>query len=182
MYPHMSLPASLHHIHLFLLFGACHGSLGLKWSGNAWSMDKQMTRAMPPKDTSAEFLILTGEQFWTLHLCSVVGQNSLHMWKRHILLSRLFKEHLASLVAQMVKILPAMPETPVWSLGGEDPLEEGMATHSGILAWRIPWTEEFGGLQSMGSQRAGHNWETNTWVKHTQEQGIGILRQETQFC
>ena len=48
-------------------------------------------------------------------------------------------------------------ETQVLSLGQEDPLEEGMATHSSVLAWRIPWTEEAGGLQSMGSQRAGHN-------------------------
>ena len=85
-------------------------------------------------------------------------------------------------MAQMVKYLPAMQETQVWSLGQKDTLEEEMATHSSILVQRIPWTEESGGLQSMGSQRAGHNWETNTWVKHTQEQGIGILRQETQFC
>ena len=61
-----------------------------------------------------------------------------------------------SLVAQMVKNLPAVGETWVLSLGREDPLEEGMATHSSILAWRILWTEEPGGLQSMGSQRVGH--------------------------
>ena len=58
----------------------------------------------------------------------------------------------ASLVAQMVKNLPAMQETQVGYLGGEDPLEKGMATHSSILAWRIPWTEEAGRLQSMGPQ------------------------------
>ena len=63
----------------------------------------------------------------------------------------------ASLVAQTVKNLSAMQETQVRSLGQEDPLEKGMATHSTILAWRIPWTEEPGGLQSMGSQRVGHN-------------------------
>ena len=64
----------------------------------------------------------------------------------------------ASLVAQMVKPLPAMRETWVPSLSRrEDPLEKGMATDSSILAWRIPWTEETGGLQSMGSQSAGHN-------------------------
>ena len=57
----------------------------------------------------------------------------------------------------MVKKLPAMQATHVRSLGGEDPLEKGMATHSSILAWRIPWTEERGGLQSMGSQRVGHD-------------------------
>ena len=55
-------------------------------------------------------------------------------------------------VAQMVKNLPATQETWVQSLGWEDPLEKGMATHSSILAWRIPWTEEPGGLQSMGSK------------------------------
>ena len=59
----------------------------------------------------------------------------------------------ASLVAQMVKKLPAMQETQLQSLDGEDPLEEGMVTHSSILAWRIPGTEEPGRLQSMGSQR-----------------------------
>ena len=59
-----------------------------------------------------------------------------------------------SLVAQMVKNPPAMQKTWVQSLGWEDPLEEGMATHPSILSWRIPWTEESGGLQSMGSQRA----------------------------
>ena len=68
----------------------------------------------------------------------------------------------ASLVAQMVKNLPAMQETWVWSLGQEDPLEKGMATYSNILAWRIPWTEKPGGLQSMGSQRMVHDWVTNT--------------------
>ena len=54
-----------------------------------------------------------------------------------------------------------MWETWVWSLGPEDPLEKEMATHSSILAWRIPWTEEPGGLQSTGSQRVGHNWVTS---------------------
>ena len=58
----------------------------------------------------------------------------------------------ASVVAQMVKNPPAMQETWVWSLGWEDPLEEGMATHSSILAWRIPLTGEPGGPQSMASQ------------------------------
>ena len=57
----------------------------------------------------------------------------------------------------MVKNLPAMQETHVQSLGWEDSLEEGVATHSSILAGMMPWTEELGGLQSMGSQRVGHN-------------------------
>ena len=65
--------------------------------------------------------------------------------------------NVASLVAQMVKNLPAMQETWVCSLGQEDPLEKGMATHSSVLTWEIPWAEESGGLQSMGSQGDGHN-------------------------
>ena len=57
----------------------------------------------------------------------------------------------------MVKNLLAMQEAWVQSLGWEDPLEKGMATHSNILVWKIPWTEEFGGLQSLGLQQIGHN-------------------------
>ena len=63
----------------------------------------------------------------------------------------------ASLMAQMVKNLPEMQETQVQSLGWEDTLEKGMAIHSSILAWRIPWTEEPGGLQSVGSQKVRHD-------------------------
>ena len=63
----------------------------------------------------------------------------------------------ASLVALTVKKLPAMQETQIQSLGQEDPLEKGMATHSSIPAWKIPWTEEPGGLQSMGSQRVRYD-------------------------
>ena len=62
-----------------------------------------------------------------------------------------------SLVAQMVNRLPTMQETRVQSLGRGDPLEKEMATHSSILAWKIPWTEEPGRLQSMGSQRVRHD-------------------------
>ena len=62
-----------------------------------------------------------------------------------------------SLVAQMVKRLPIMWETQVRSLGQEDPLEKAMATHSSTLAWKIPWTEEPGRLQSMGSLRVRHD-------------------------
>ena len=69
----------------------------------------------------------------------------------------------ASLVAQMVKNLPAMWETWVWSLGQKDSLEKGMATHSSILAWKIPWTEESGRLWSMGSQRVRQDLATNTF-------------------
>ena len=87
----------------------------------------------------------------------------------HLFVSRVFNLSSfffsgASLMAQMVKSLPATWETWVWSLGWEDPLEKGMATHSSICAWRILWTEESGGLQSMGSQRVGWNWATNTFT------------------
>ena len=63
----------------------------------------------------------------------------------------------ASLVVQSVKNLPAVQETQVQSLGWEDPQEKEMATHSSIPAWKIPWTEEPGGLQFMGLQRVGHD-------------------------
>ena len=63
----------------------------------------------------------------------------------------------ASLVVQMVKRLPTMQETQVRSLGQEEPLEKELATHASTLAWKIPWTKEPGRLQSMGSQRVGHD-------------------------
>ena len=66
-----------------------------------------------------------------------------------------------SLVAQTVQHLPTMRETWVWSLSWEDPLKKEMATHSSTLAWKIPWTEDPGRLQSMGSQRVGHDWATS---------------------
>ena len=68
---------------------------------------------------------------------------------------------LASLVAQRLKHLPPLRETRVWSLGWEEPLQKEMATHSSILAWRIPWMEKPGRLQSMGSQRVWHDWATS---------------------
>ena len=66
------------------------------------------------------------------------------------------------MVAQMVKDLPAMQATQVRSLGQEDPLEKGMATRFSIVAWRIPWIEQLGGLQSMELQRVGYGQVTNT--------------------
>ena len=68
---------------------------------------------------------------------------------------------LASLVAQRLKHLPAMQETWVQSLGQEDSLEKEMAIHSSTIAWKIPWTQEPGRLQSMGLQRVGHDWATS---------------------
>ena len=74
------------------------------------------------------------------------------MVNKHII-----KVYRTSLVAQMVKCLPTMRETWVQSLGQEDLLEKEMATHSSTLAWKIPWAEEPGRLQPVGSQRVGHN-------------------------
>ena len=74
----------------------------------------------------------------------------------------LFKRKLGFRGGSVVKNLPAMQETWVWSLNCENPLEEEMATYSSILAWKIPWTGDSGGLLSMGSQRVGHDWATNT--------------------
>ena len=79
------------------------------------------------------------------------------MYPLPLLLWQLVIASWASLVAQMVKCLSAMQETGVRSLGWEDPLEKEMAAHSSTLAWKIPWTEEPDRLQSMGSQRVGHD-------------------------
>ena len=83
-----------------------------------------------------------------------------------------FQYSWASLVAQTVKNPPAIWETWVWSVGWEDPLEEGMTTYSSILAWRIPWTEELNRLQFMRSQRVGHDWAT----KHSTASTRNITR------
>ena len=80
----------------------------------------------------------------------------------------------ASLVAQRLKRLPGMWETGVWSRGREDPLEKELATHSSTLAWRIPWREEPGRLQSMGLQRVRHDWGTSLSLSFSQS-----LRHET---
>ena len=84
-----------------------------------------------------------------------LGKRKFNKWNFQLLL--VSSELEASLVAHMVKNLPTIQEPKVRSLGREDPLEKGMATHSSIPAWRIPWTEEPGGLQSMRLQRVGHD-------------------------
>ena len=105
-----------------------------------------------------------------------------HSWKGHFQ-----QDTLSSSQAQTVKNLSAVPETHVGSLGWEDPLEEGMATHSSILAHRIPWTEEPGGLQSMGSHRVEQDWRL--WLHMCTEWGgvqtprsSGCLRLFTTLC
>ena len=82
-------------------------------------------------------------------------------WARELI--KLSSNSRTSLVAQTVKRLPAMRDTWVRSLGQEDPLETAMATHSSILAWKIPWTEEPGRLQPTGSQRVRHDWSNFTF-------------------
>ena len=79
----------------------------------------------------------------------------------------------------LIKNLPAMQETRVWF--PEVPLEKGMAIHSSILAWRIPWTEKPGGLQSVGSQRVGHDWATNTHA-HIYSMVLCLLHCSTDTC
>ena len=88
---------------------------------------------------------------------NTAGSWGTRLWPELITLALLTVELAQSLVAQRVKRLPTMPETRVQSLGQEDPLEKAMATHSSTLAWKIPWTEEPGRLQSMGLQRVGHD-------------------------
>ena len=78
---------------------------------------------------------------------------------------------------QMVKNLLAMQETKIQSLGQEDPLEKEIATHPSILAWRIPWTEEPGGLHSMGSQRVGHDWSDSRMSRLEKTKHHTIYRQ-----
>jgi len=96
-----------------------------------------------------------------IHSCHCKWQDFFNDW---IIFHYICK---ASLVAQTVKNLPAMQEIQVQPLGPEEPLEEGMASHSSILAWRIPWAEEPGGLQSLGSQRVEHDWVTKHTHTHT---------------
>ena len=84
-------------------------------------------------------------------------------------------------VPQMVKNLPAMQETWVRSLGQEDPLGKGMATHINILAWEIPWTEEPGGLQSMGLQRVGYNLVMKQQLVHYIRNSLCCLENNTEI-
>ena len=90
-------------------------------------------------------------------LAPCIGNGSLGHWTTREVSCWVYLK----VVAQMVKHLPAMRETQVRFLGQEDPLEKEMAIHSSILVWKIPWTEEPDRLQSMGSQRVGHDWATS---------------------
>ena len=113
-----------------------------------WEKCRQWGRVFSPDTESAGTRILE-------FLTSRTMRN-----KGLLLIKHLGNSILTFLVAQTVKNLPQMQETWVHSLGQEDPLEESMVIHSTILAWRIPWKEEPGGLQSMASQRVRHHWAT----------------------
>ena len=102
---------------------------------------------------------------WPLMNCFVSGLYILFPWSIFLFTCQ-YHNILASLVAQTVKNPPAMQETWVQSLGLEDLLEKDMVIHSSILAWRILWTQEPGGLQSIRLQKVGHDWATNIYT-HT---------------
>ena len=112
-------------------------------------------------------ILLIHEKEWNNAICrtwmhlEVIILSEISQKKTNIIWYNLYKDFP---IAQTVKNLLAMEETRVRSLGQEDPLEKGMPIQSSILAWRIPWTEDPGGLQSMGSQRVGHDWMTNTHI------------------
>ena len=84
------------------------------------------------------------------------------VWVQRVLSTQTYPLIRVSLVTQWPWICLPTQEMRVWSLGQEDPQEKEMETHSTILAWEIPWTEQPGGLQSVGSQKVGYNWVTNT--------------------
>ena len=97
-------------------------------------------------------------------------------WIRVIIISG------ASLIAQMVKRLSTMWETWVWALGREDPLEKEVAIHSSTIAWKIPWTEEPGRLQSMGSQRVRHDWATSLSLLYTKYHCGDLEATNKRYC
>ena len=123
----------------------------------------------------------TGVQWWPLLMDCVIDMEFLDWLQNKFYLRRnitMSSSQLASLVAQIVKNLPVKREIWVQFLGQEDSLEKGMATHSGILAWIIPWTEEPSGLQSMGSQRVRYDCVSNTFIS---SQHWHICLQHTQI-
>ena len=136
---------------LVLLPGESHGQ---------GSLEGYSPRARKESDTTEETED-AHNLFWCYgQLCMQLGQS----------FADRFGSLRTSVVAQMVKRLPTTWETQVWSLGWEDPRGKEMATYSSTPAWKIPWMEEPGGLQSMGSQRVGHDWATklslSLWVSH----------------
>ena len=133
---------------------------GAKSQGPYAGQSQGEARQRAAEQTPAQGLVFLGRS-WTLltQIGPRVGVLFYVGWQNKVFTS-ILPLWLASPVAQMVKRLPAMQETRVWSLGREDVLEKEMATHSSTLAWKIPWMEKPGRLQSMGLQRVGHDWAT----------------------
>ena len=159
-----------------------------KWKDKSWTGRKYLQSTYLIKDNESKSMKNSLSSCGRLNDVSqsYLGLNSLNLWMSSYMTKRNFADVIklrilrwrdypglfgwalniigASLVTQMVKNLPAMWETWVRSLGQEDPVDKGMATHPSILAWKIPWTEEPGRLQSIGLPRVGHNWATNTFT------------------
>ena len=135
---------------------AAHSSI-LTWK-NPWTEESGGLKSMGLHDWAC---VHEGGGRW-------VGSNKLVELKKKkikvdnvlVRMWRIGNKYRTSLLAQMVKRLSTLRETRAWSLGQEDPLEKETTAQSSTLAWEIPWTVEPGGLQSMGSQRVGHDWET----------------------
>ena len=120
-------------------------------------------RASRPQDHNIRYISSTKDD-------QAVKDHFMHTWLTEDGFIKRRDSIWASLLAQMVKNLPVIWKIQAQSLGREDPPEKGMTIHSSILAWTIPWTEELGGLQSMGSQRVRYNWATNMTIFITTEQ------------
>ena len=129
-------------------------------SSHQWPKYWSFSLSISPSKEYSGLISFRIDWFDLLATQGTFKRNVITKWRMAKNCNRL-RNKLDSLVAQTVKHLPAMPETRVQSLGRENPLEKEMATHSSILAWEIPWTEEPGGLQSMGSQGVGHDWATS---------------------
>ena len=160
--------------------------MGSQRAGHDWAAEQQQIQLLTQINVIAALLKRT-------RLPSAVGLGFLYWWNPDSILKRIFNIYFQSFTGtansvlwicrgpkahntgfpgeSVVRNLPVMQETQetwVWSLGWEDPLEEEIATHSSVLAWRIPWTEEPGGLQSMGSQRVTLYWAcTLIFVSHS---------------
>ena len=126
--------------------------------GNQWLTDHQIPKMNWMGGLPSYFLTNVGRK-----ILALLGRG-----QSCITIVGIYSLLFSFLAAQMVKSPLAMQETQVWSLGQEDPLEKGVAAHSSILSWRIPWTEEPGVAKSMGSQRVRHDWGTNTSSPQTE--------------
>ena len=144
--PFFSPPGSQHESHSLWLLRE-----------SPWAQASIVHKIPLDKAPSVGFLPCSSSLLPSPQPCSVGPLPQMNQCLQFFILSSLLWRNSKSLMAQMIKNMPAIQETRVQSLGWEDPLEKRMGTHSSILAWRIPWTEEPGGLQSMGSQRVRHD-------------------------